>query len=111
MAVLKLKNLKSPDARVMLATNSLERGLAVLRMIGQKRGGVTHAEISRRLEIPKSTCTYILKRLEGEGFAVRNRVTGRYRIGVDVLPLARHALLEVDIVSLAKPVLYELAKS
>jgi len=107
MAALKLMNLKSPN----LATNSLERGLAVLRMIGRKRGGLTHAEISRGLEIPKSTCTYILKRLEREGFAVRNRATGRYRIGVDVLPLAHHALLEVDIISLAKPALYELAKS
>lgn len=111
MPALKLLNLKSPERDTKPATNSLERGLEVMRMIGRKRGGLTHAEISRGLEIPKSTCTYILKRLEREGFAVRNRSTGRYSIGLDVLPLARHALLEVDVVALAKPVLYELAKS
>jgi DNA-binding IclR family transcriptional regulator len=99
------------DPGAKLATNSLERGLAVLRMIGRKRGGLTHAEISHGLEIPKSTCTYILKRLEREGFVMRNKGTGRYRIGVDVLPLAHNALLEVSLLSLAKPVLRELAKS
>lgn len=82
-----------------------------MRMIGRKRGGLTHAEISHGLEIPKSTCTYILKRLEREGFVQRNKATGRYRIGVDVLPLAHNALLEVGLVALAKPVLRELAKS
>jgi DNA-binding IclR family transcriptional regulator len=82
-----------------------------MRMIGRKRGGLTHAEISHGLEIPKSTCTYILKRLEREGFVLRNKGTGRYRIGVDVLPLAHNALLEVGLVSVAKPVLRELAKS
>jgi DNA-binding IclR family transcriptional regulator len=82
-----------------------------MRMIGRKRGGLTHAEISHGLEIPKSTCTYILKRLEREGFVLRNKGTGRYRIGVDVLPLAYNALLEVGLVSVAKPVLRELAKS
>jgi DNA-binding IclR family transcriptional regulator len=106
-----LKNPNPPDPGAKLATNSLERGLAVMRMIGRKRGGLTHAEISQGLEIPKSTCTYILKRLEREGFVLRNKGTGRYRIGVDVLPLAHNALLEVGLVSLAKPVLRELAKS
>jgi DNA-binding IclR family transcriptional regulator len=100
-----------PDPAAKLATNSLERGLAVMRMIGRKRGGLTHAEISHGLEIPKSTCTYILKRLEREGFVLRNKGTGRYRIGVDVLPLAHNALQEVGLVSFAKPVLRELAKS
>jgi len=82
-----------------------------MRMIGRKRGGLTHAEISHGLEIPKSTCTYILKRLEREGFVLRNKATGRYKIGMDVLPLAHNALLEVGLVSVAKPVLRELAKS
>jgi DNA-binding IclR family transcriptional regulator len=108
---MKSKNSNPPDPESKLATNSLERGLAVLRMIGRKRGGLTHAEISHGLEIPKSTCTYILKRLEREGFVMRNKGTGRYRIGVDVLPLAHNALLEVGLVALAKPVLRELAKS
>lgn len=107
LADLKLMNSNSPK----LATNSLERGLAVMRMIGRQRGGMTHAELSRGLEIPKSTCTYILKRLEREGFVLRNKTTGRYKIGLDILPLAHNALLEAELLPKAKPILCELAKS
>jgi DNA-binding IclR family transcriptional regulator len=105
------KHPDAPDPGAKLATNSLERGLAVMRMIGRKRGGLTHAEISHGLKIPKSTSTYILKRLEREGFVLRNKATGRYRIGMDVLPLAHNALQEVGLISVAKPILRELAKS
>ncbi len=94
-----------------VGTNSLERGLAVMKTIGQRRGGMTNAELSRALEIPKSTCTYILTRLEREGFVVRHDATGRYKIGLDTLPLAHNALREAEFLAIAEPVLYQLAES
>ena len=92
------------------ATNSLERGLALLRAIGQRRGGMTNAELSRQLEIPKSTCTYILSRLEREEYVVRHKTTGRYTIGLNALALAHDALREIRFPAVAEATLYRLAE-
>ncbi len=80
-------------------------------VIGQKRGGLTNTELSRQLQIPKSTCTYILTRLEREGYVSRNKVTGRYRLGVRALVLAHGALREIGFHAIAEPVLYRLANA
>jgi DNA-binding IclR family transcriptional regulator len=92
-----------------LATNSLERGLALMGAIGEKRGGMTNTDLSRQLAIPKSTCTYILTRLERQGFVFRNKITGRYRLGLKALTLAHGALREIGFDAIAEPVLYRLA--
>ena len=92
-----------------LATNSLERGLALMKAIGGKRGGLTNAELSRALAIPKSTCTYILTRLEKDGLVVRNKMTSRYKIGLKTLVLAHDALREIGFHAIAEPALYRLA--
>ncbi len=92
------------------ATNSLERGLALLRSIGGRRGGMTNAELSRQLEIPKSTCTYILSRLEREEYVVRHKTTGRYTIGLNALALAHDALREIRFPAVAEAALYRLAE-
>jgi len=90
------------------ATNSLERGLLLLQLIGGKRGGLTNGQISRELRIPKSTCSYILQRLERQGYVMRHAATGRYKIGLEMLALARYALREVGLRALAEPALYKL---
>jgi DNA-binding IclR family transcriptional regulator len=95
----------------MDATNSLERGLALMKAIGQRRGGMTNAELSRHLEIPKSTCTYILTRLERAHYVVRHKVNGRYTISLKALALAHDALREMKAPAIAEPVLYRLAET
>ena len=94
-----------------LATNSLERALALMGALGQKRGGMTNTELSRQLQIPKSTCTYILTRLERQGYVSRNNVTGRYRLGLKALALAHGALRETGFHAIAESVLYRLASA
>ncbi len=61
----------------------------LLKIVEQTSGGMRHAEISRRLRIPKSTCSYILTRLEREGYVFRDQETARYRIGLATLALAQ----------------------
>src|SRR5579863_2912433 len=51
-----------------IGTNSLERALALLETIEKTPGGLRNAEISRQLHIPKSTCSWILARLERQGY-------------------------------------------
>jgi DNA-binding IclR family transcriptional regulator len=95
---------------VRIATNSLERGLALMKAIGQQRGGMTNAELSRHFDIPKSTCTYILTRLEREKYVIRDKLTGRYTIGLNTLSLAHDALREIRFPAIAEPTLYRLAE-
>lgn len=88
---------------------SLEHVFAVLEAIKQSPGGLTHAEISRKLEMPKSSCTYVLDRLEHTGYLVRNRDGRRYRIGPTILALAYGALRAMGFRVVTEPALYRLA--
>jgi IclR family transcriptional regulator, KDG regulon repressor len=92
-----------------LATNSLERALVILQLIGKTAGGLTNLEISLELKIARSTCSYILSRLEREGYLVRDKATGKYRIGLKTLILGRGALREVGFRVASEPTLYRLA--
>ncbi len=91
-----------------VATNSLDRALALLKTIEQTPGGMKNAEICRVLDIPKSTCSYIAVRLEREGYLHRDEATGRFRIGLAPVALAYGALRELGVRSVAEPALYKL---
>ena len=91
------------------ATNSLERSLAALEIIAQAPGGLRNADIHRRLRIPKSTCSFILSRLEQKGYLAKNHASGRYRIGLTPVALAHGALREIGVRTIAEPALYQLA--
>ncbi len=92
----------------MAAANSLERALLLLKVIEQTPGGLRNADISSQFKIPKSTCSYILKRLEREGYLIRDSRTERYKIGLATVALAHGALREIGIRSVAEPALYKL---
>jgi len=92
-------------------TNSLERALAILEMIDRTPGGLRQAEISRQIHIPKSTCSYIVARLERRGYLTRDDATGCFRIGLFTITLAHGALREVGLRAIAEPALYKLASA
>ena len=92
-----------------LPTNSLDRALVVLQFIAQTPGGLTNLEISQAFRIARSTCSYILSRLEREGYLARDKESGKYRIGLKTVILGRSALREVGFRSAGEPTLYRLA--
>lgn len=92
----------------MAGTSSLERALVLLKVIEQTPGGLRNADISRQLKIPKSSCTYIVSRLEREGYLIKDAVSQRYKIGLTPIALAHGALREVGIRTVAEPALYQL---
>jgi DNA-binding IclR family transcriptional regulator len=92
----------------MAGTSSLERALVLLTVIEQTPGGLTNAEISRQMKIPKTTCSYIARRLEREGYLTKDEPSGRYKIGLAVVALAHGALREIGIRTVAEPALYKL---
>jgi DNA-binding IclR family transcriptional regulator len=92
-----------------IGTNSLERALALLEILEDSPGGLRNAEISRRLGIPKSSCSWILTRLERKGYLTRDGNTSRYKLGLKTVALAHGALRELGFRSCAEPVLYRVA--
>lgn len=96
-----------PSGRAAEGT-SLLRALAILELIAHTSGGLTNAEISRRLKIATSTTSYILSRLEREGYLKRDPEYGRYEIGLKVVAVAHAALREMGLRRVAEPVLHRM---
>jgi len=87
---------------------AVERALAMLEAVAQAADGLTNAEISRRLGIPKSSASYILRTLEAQGYVGRDGESGRYRVGLKILSLSRGALGGLDVRGVALPVMRRL---
>jgi IclR family KDG regulon transcriptional repressor len=96
------------EARDTTST-AVERALTILEAVGQRAGGMTNSEISRRLGIPKSSASYILRVLERRGYLHRDASTGRYRLGLELLTLARGVETGDDVREAALPILRQLA--
>src|SRR5437879_2204271 len=82
---------------------AVERALNILEAAAQRRDGLTNAEISRRLGIPKSSASYILRTLEKRSYLRREAETGRYRLGLKILSLGGDAQANLDIADGALP--------
>lgn len=79
----------------------------MLEAVAQRSSGMTNADLSRRLEIPKSSASYILRALEKHGY-LRRDDAGKYRLGMKVLSLSRNALVGLDVREVALPVMRDL---
>ncbi|HKD50470.1 MAG TPA: IclR family transcriptional regulator [Candidatus Acidoferrum sp.] len=82
---------------------AVERALNILEAAAQRREGLTNSEISRKLAIPKSSASYILRTLERRGYLRRDVESGRYRLGLKILSLGSDAQSNLDIADVALP--------
>jgi len=89
---------------------SVERALAMLEMVAQENDGLSNAEISRKLNIPKSSASYILRTLEAHSYLTRDAETGKYRVGLKIVSLSRGALSGLEIRGVALPVMRRLTQ-
>ena len=87
---------------------AVERALGMLEHVAQAPEGLTNAEVSRKLQIPKSSASYILRTLERQGYLNRDPQSGRYRVGLKILSLSRGALSGIDVREVALPILRHL---
>ncbi len=86
------------------STNTVERTLSILEAIAHCEQGLTNSDLSRRLKIPKSSASYILRVLEKRGYLLRDD-GGKYRLGLKIVTLTSGALTHLDVRAVAKPVL------
>ena len=82
---------------------AVERALNILEAAAQRRDGLTNSELSRKLAIPKSSASYILRTLEKRGYLRRDSNSGRYRLGLKILSLGGDAQANLDIADVALP--------
>jgi DNA-binding IclR family transcriptional regulator len=87
---------------------AVERALAMLEAVAQEPEGLSNAEISRKLQIPKSSASYILRTLESRGYLNRDTDNGKYHVGLKILSLSRGALSSIDVREVALPVMRHL---
>jgi len=82
---------------------AVDRALNILEAASQRREGLTNSELSRRLGIPKSSASYILRTLERRGYLRRDSESGRYRLGLKLLSLGGEAQANLDLADIALP--------
>ena len=84
--------------------NAVERTFSILELVAESTNGLSNSDISRRLKLPKSSASYILRVMENRGYLTR--ADGKkYQIGLKLLSLTRGMLSQIDVREVAKPVL------
>jgi IclR family transcriptional regulator, KDG regulon repressor len=97
-----------------MATNathqSLRRAASILRAFTEAEPTLTVSEISRRLDLHKSTVSRILATLADEGLVWQHPADGRYSLGLGLVELAGVALGRIDVRAAAMPHMDRLAE-
>ena len=98
-------------ARARGGVQSIGRGFAIMEEIARNRDGIGLAELSKRVGLHNSTTFHLVKTMVSLGYVRQLKDTKRYRIGRPLFALAASALDEVEMMSLAAPVLDDLARA
>jgi IclR family transcriptional regulator, KDG regulon repressor len=89
---------------------SIGRAFAILEEVARQRDGIGLAELSKRVGLHNSTTFHLVKTMVSLGYIRQIKDTKRYRIGRPVFALAASALDEMEMVSMATPVLEDLSR-
>lgn len=90
--------------------NTIERTLSILESVAHSSNGMTNSDINRRLKIPKSSASYILRVLENRGYLIREKESGKYRLGLKLMSLTRDMLTHIDVREVARPIMESFVK-
>jgi DNA-binding IclR family transcriptional regulator len=89
---------------------SIQRAAAILRSFSEAEPEQGVIELSRKLNLHKSTVSRILSTLQVEGFVNQHPETGKYRLGIGLVSLAGVALGGLDVRGVAQPHLNRLVE-
>ena len=98
------------DLRPRGGVQSLARAFSIMEEIARNRDGIGLAELSKRVGLHNSTTFHLVKTMVSLGYVRQMKDLKRYRIGRPLFALAASALDEVEMVSLATPILEELSR-
>jgi IclR family transcriptional regulator, KDG regulon repressor len=89
---------------------SLGRAFAILEEVARNREGIALADLSKRVGLHNSTTFHLVKTMVTLGYIRQMKDSKRYRVGRPLFALAASALDEIEMVSLATPVLEDLSR-
>ncbi|HLG83637.1 MAG TPA: IclR family transcriptional regulator [Bradyrhizobium sp.] len=102
--------IEAPDDKRGGGVQSLARAFSILEEVARSRDGINLAELSRRVGLHNSTTFHLVKTMVSLGYIRQIKDDKRYRIGRPLFALAANALDEIEMVSLATPVLEDLSR-
>jgi DNA-binding IclR family transcriptional regulator len=84
------------------------KAMSILEQLATSQNGLGLSELTRELDLPKSSTYGMLLTLERLGYLHRNESTGRYMFGMKILSLASMAMNGLNLRKLAVPHLRQL---
>ena len=90
---------------------SLARAFAILEEVARNRDGTPLAALSKAVGLHTSTTFHLVRTLVALGYVRQSADDKRYRVGRPLFALAAGALDEIEMTSLATPVLEDLART
>ena len=91
------------------SVQSVDRSITVMEFLS-RRGWSGVTEVSRELEIHKSTAYRLLTTLRDRGLVEQDAATEKYRLGFGLVLLARTVSADLDILRCARPVCERLSE-
>jgi DNA-binding IclR family transcriptional regulator len=101
---------ETAEDRRRAGVQSIARAFAILEEVARAREGIGLAELSKRVGLHNSTAFHLIKTMVSLGYLRQIKDDKRYRIGRPLFALAASALDEIEMVSLATPILEDLAQ-
>jgi len=90
---------------------ALERALSILESLSKSKHGLTLSQLSRSLDLPKSSVHCLLLTFERQGYLHHDDSSGRYRLGLRLCDLANAAMSGAILRDQAAPFLNQLRES
>jgi DNA-binding IclR family transcriptional regulator len=103
-------NMESGQPPRIGGVQSIGRAFAIMEEIARNRNGIGLAELSKRIGLHNSTTFHLVRTMVSLGYVRQLSDSKRYRIGRPLFALAASALDEIEMMSLATPVLEELSR-
>ncbi len=87
---------------------AVDRAMSMLELLATTRDGFTLSELSRKLQIPKSTTHYLIHTLATRGYVQRTS-NKRHSLGLRFADLANASTAELNLSAIASPTLRRVA--
>jgi DNA-binding IclR family transcriptional regulator len=95
---------------IVTGNQAVRRAIAVLKAFSDDAPEMGVTEVSRKVNLHKSTVYRLLSAFEGEGLIAKSPETGKYRLGPELIVLGEQVLRHTDVHRVALPFLRDLAE-
>ncbi|MEK7282765.1 MAG: IclR family transcriptional regulator, partial [Acidobacteriota bacterium] len=82
---------------VVTGNQAVRRAIAVLKAFSDDAPEMGVTEVSRKVNLHKSTVYRLLSAFEGEGLIAKSPETGKYRLGPELIVLGEQVLRHTDV--------------